>query len=153
LNRIARGHPLALTLASAGVAEHPELGLQDAAITRVVGELARIYLQEINDVLTRRALEAASVVRRATGPLLSAMLEDTDGDDALSRLLELPFVDTGRYGLVVHEAVKDAVADFVRGRTRCDTPPTGAQRGVSCAPRHKRLRPANCGVTPPTCFI
>ncbi|MET0521873.1 MAG: winged helix-turn-helix domain-containing protein [Jiangellaceae bacterium] len=115
LNRIARGHPLALTLASAGVAEHPELGLQDAAITRVVGELARIYLQEINDVLTRRALEAASVVRRATGPLLSAMLEDTDGDDALSRLLELPFVDTGRYGLVVHEAVKDAVADFVRG--------------------------------------
>jgi hypothetical protein len=115
LNRIARGHPLALTLASAGVAEHPELGLQDAAITRVVGELARIYLQEINDVLTRRALEAASVVRRATGPLLSAMLVDTDGDDALSRLLELPFVDTGRYGLVVHEAVKHAVADFVRG--------------------------------------
>jgi hypothetical protein len=115
LNRIARGHPLALTLASAGVVEHPELGLEDAAITRVVGELARLYLLEIDDLLTRRALEAASVVRRATGPLLAAMLEDADGDDALSRLLGLPFVDTGRYGLVVHEAVKDAVADFVRG--------------------------------------
>ena len=114
LNRITRGHPLALTLASAGVVEHPELGLEDAAITRVVGELARMYLQEINDVLSQQALEAASVVRRATGPLLSAMLEDPDGDHAVTRLLELPFVDTGRYGLVVQEAVKEAVADFVR---------------------------------------
>ncbi len=115
LNRVARGHPLALTLGSAGVVEHPELGLEDAAMTRVVDELARLYLNDIDDPLTRRALEASSVVRRATGPVLSAMLADCDGDEALSRLLDQPFVDTARDGLVVHEAVKNAVAEFLRG--------------------------------------
>jgi hypothetical protein len=115
VNRIAQGHPLALTLASAGVAEHPQLLLEDAAMTRVVDELARCYLSDVGDVPTRRALEASSVVRRATGPVLSAMLPGTDGDDALDRLLAQPFVETCRDGLVVHEAVKSAIADFLRG--------------------------------------
>ena len=108
LNRVARGHPLALTLAAAGVAEHPQLALEDAATARVVDELARSYLEGVRTALTRQALEAASVVRRATGPVLSAMLPGVDGDDAVDRLLGQPFVDTCRDGLVVHEAVKDA---------------------------------------------
>jgi len=114
LNRIARGHPLALTLVSAGVSEHPELALEDAAMTRVVEELTRRYLEDVDDPLARRALEAASVVRRATEPLLAAMLEDADGEEALRRLLDLPFVEAGRDGLVVHEAVRDAIAEFLR---------------------------------------
>jgi AAA ATPase domain len=113
LNRIARGHPLALTLASAGAAEHPELGLEDAALTRVVDELSRLFLEDVEDELARRALEAVSVVRRATEPVLSAMLEQEDGAEALRRLLDLPFVDAGRDGLVVHEAVRDAIARFL----------------------------------------
>jgi hypothetical protein len=115
LHRVARGHPLALVLASAGVEEHPQWALEDAAMTRVVDELARSYLDSGDDDLTRHALEAASVVRRATGPLLSAMLPGVDGDDALERLLRLPFVDTCRDGLVVHEAVQGAIAGFLRG--------------------------------------
>jgi hypothetical protein len=114
LNRIARGHPLALTLGSAGVAEHPDLGLEDAAMTRVVDELTRLYLDDVDSPAARRALEAACVVRRATGPVLAAMLEDADEDAALDQLRDLPFVDTGRDGLVVHEAVKAAVAGFLR---------------------------------------
>lgn len=113
LNRIARGHPLALTLVSAGVSEHPELALEDAAMTRVVEELTRRYLEDVDDALARRALEAASVVRRATDPLLAAMLEVADGGEELRRLLDLPFVDAGRDGLVVHEAVRDAIAGFL----------------------------------------
>lgn len=115
LNRIARGHPLALILASAGVSEHPELGLEDAAMTRVVEELTRLYLKDVEDPLSRRALEAASVVRRVTEPVLRAMLEETDGDEVLRHLLDAPFVEAGRDGLVVHEAVRDAVAGFLRG--------------------------------------
>ena len=115
LNRIARGHPLALTLASAGVIEHPQLSLENAAMARVVDELARLYLGDVDDVLTRRALEASSVVRRATQPVLAAMLPDAEGDEALNRLLDQPFVDSCRDGLVVHEAVKVAIADFLRG--------------------------------------
>jgi hypothetical protein len=113
LNRIAQGHPLALTLASAGVSERPELALEDAALTRVVDELSRLYLEDVQDELARRALEAASVVRRATEPVLSAMLEHEDGAEALRRLLDLPFVDAGRDGLVVHEAVRDSIARFL----------------------------------------
>ena len=115
LNRIARGHPLALMLASAGVAEHPELALEDAAMTRVVEELSRLYLEGVDDPLARRALEAACVVRRATEPVLAAMLDQSDGTEAVRRLLDLPFVDAGPDGLVVHEAVRAAVAGFLRG--------------------------------------
>ena len=39
LARIARGHPLALVLAAAGVSEHPELSLGNAALTCVVNTL------------------------------------------------------------------------------------------------------------------
>ncbi len=112
LNRIARGHPLALTLAAAGVAEHPQLALEDAAAARVVAELARLYLEEAPDPQARRVLEAASVIRRATEPLLTAMLEDSS--DVLHPLLELPFVETSRDGIVVHDAVREAVADNLR---------------------------------------
>jgi hypothetical protein len=73
LNRIAHGHPLALTLASAAARERPGLILEEAATTPVVTELARIYLQDAPDPLTRRALGAAAVVRRVTRPLLGAM--------------------------------------------------------------------------------
>jgi Transcriptional regulatory protein, C terminal len=116
LNRIARGHPLALTLASAGLAEHPELALEDAAMTRVVEELTRLFLEEVEDPVAQRALEAASVVRRITEPVLAAMLGEADGGDSLRRLLDLPFVDVGRDGLIVHEAVRDAVAGFLQGK-------------------------------------
>ncbi|MEO8289734.1 MAG: winged helix-turn-helix domain-containing protein [Gaiellaceae bacterium] len=115
LNRIARGHPLALVLASAGVAEHPELALEDAAMTRVVAELTRLYLEDVDDPLAREALEAASVVRRATAPLLAAMLENGDGTEAVRRLVELPFVEAGRDGLFIHDAVREAVGGFLRG--------------------------------------
>ena len=115
LNRIAHGHPLALTLAAAGVAEHPDLELEEAASGRVIDELARLYLEEVDDPLTRRALEAASVVRRSTEPLLGAMLEGEDPAQALERILHLPFVEAGRDGVIVHEAVRDAIGGFLRG--------------------------------------
>ncbi len=115
LNRVARGHPFALTLASAGMVEHPQMALEDAAMARVVDELARSYLDAADDPLTRHALEAASVVRRATGPVLSAMLPGVDGDAAVDRLLEQPLVAPCRDGLVVHEVVKNAIEEFLRG--------------------------------------
>jgi hypothetical protein len=113
LNRIARGHPLALMLAAAGAAEHPELALEDAATGRVISELTRLYLEDVRDPEARRALEAASVVRRVTEPLLGAMLPETNLGVAMGGLLQLPFVDPGREGLVVHEAVREAIDGFL----------------------------------------
>jgi uncharacterized protein (DUF934 family) len=115
VNRIARGHPLALKLAAAGVAEQPQLQFEEAATARVIDELARLYLRDVDDPVTRRGLEAASVVRRTTEPLLAAMLDEEEPATAFERLLRLPFVEAGRDGLVVHEAVRDAIGTFLRG--------------------------------------
>lgn len=114
LIKIGRGHPLALILASAGVSEHPDLGLEEAATARVVGELARLYLEDVDDPSARRALEAASVVRTVTEPLLAAMLGSDEPAEALQALLRIPFVEAARDGLVVHEAVRESVGSFLR---------------------------------------
>ena len=81
----------------------------------LVAELARLYLEEVPDPVTRRSLEAASVVRRTTEPVLGAMLDGAEADAAMDRLLELPFVTAGRDGLLVHDAVREAIAGFLRG--------------------------------------
>lgn len=114
LNRIARGHPLALTLAASAATERQDLALEEAATQRVVEELTRIFLADIEDPLTREAVDAASVVRRMTQPLLRAMLPDAAPQDAFARLRALPFVEAGRDGLVVHEAVRQVSATALR---------------------------------------
>lgn len=60
--------------------------------------------------MTREALDAASVVRRTTQSLLRAMLPDVAPQDALEKLRALPFIETGREGLVLHQAVQEAVS-------------------------------------------
>ena len=114
LNRLARGHPLALRLASAAAADRPDMNLEDVTLQQIIEQLARLYLTEVSDPLTRRALEAASVVRRATVPLLGAMLPDMAPVDGVERLRALPFVETARDGLIVHEAVQQAIAAALR---------------------------------------
>jgi Transcriptional regulatory protein, C terminal/AAA ATPase domain len=113
LNRIARGHPLALTLASAAARERPDLMVEEAATTRVVTELSRIYLEAAGGPLTRRAIEAASVVRRVTQPLLGTMLADSSPRDVFDRLLNLPFTDLVSDGVFVHDAVRDSISTFL----------------------------------------
>jgi hypothetical protein len=110
LNRIARGHPLALRLAAAGVGERPDLSLEDAATQPVIAELTRLYLEDVRDPVTREALDAASVVRRTTQSLLRAMVPALAPQDAFERLRALPFVETARDGLVLHEAVQQAIS-------------------------------------------
>ena len=114
INRIARGHPLALKLGASAVTERQDLGLEEAATQRVVEELTRLFLADIEDPLTRQALDAASVVRRTTQPLLRAMLPQVSPQDAFERLRALPFVETSRDGLVLHDAVRQASAAALR---------------------------------------
>ena len=114
ISRIARGHPLALKLAASAVTERQDLALEEAAIQRVVEELTRLFLADVEDPLTRQALDAASVVRRTTQPLLRAMLPDAAPQDVFERLRALPFVETSRDGLVLHEAVRQAGAAALR---------------------------------------
>jgi DNA-binding winged helix-turn-helix (wHTH) protein len=66
------------------------------------------------DLSTRRALDAASLVRRPTLSLLAAMLPDAEPQAAFDSLGRLPFVELRADGLLVHDAVRDGVAAYLR---------------------------------------
>ena len=115
VNRIARGHPLALTLAAITLRSSvDDPTLEDLVFHRVVDELARRHLADIGDPVTRRAVEAASVVRSVTMPLLGAMLPDVAPTDAYERLRSLPLMRLSREGLQLHDVVRDAIARELR---------------------------------------
>ncbi|MBJ7520545.1 MAG: winged helix-turn-helix transcriptional regulator [Solirubrobacteraceae bacterium] len=111
VHRLAHGHPLSLRLAASALAARPELTLDQAAVPAVVDELAALYLDGL-DPPTRRALDAAAVVRRPTRSVLAAMLGD--GDDAWRRIDALPFASTGPDGLVLHDTVREALDAMLR---------------------------------------
>jgi serine/threonine protein kinase len=114
INNVAQGHPLALTLAASSLANREDPVFEDLAIHRVIQELTQLYLSEITDQLTRRALEAACVLRRVTVSLLRAMLTDTPPQDAFVRLRSLPFVHISLDGLHINDSVKQVIATTLR---------------------------------------
>ncbi len=110
VNRVARGHPLALTLAAITLQSVDDPELEELAFHRIVGELARRHLAEIRDPITRRAVEAAALLRTVTAPLLGAMLPDVAPSDVYERLRSLPLMRLSRDGLQLHDTVRDAIA-------------------------------------------
>uniref|UniRef100_Q020D0 Response regulator receiver protein n=1 Tax=Solibacter usitatus (strain Ellin6076) TaxID=234267 RepID=Q020D0_SOLUE len=116
LEGLCRGHPLALTLAVSLQGSERTMALSAGIGQRIIEELSRLYVSDISDPQTRLVLEAASVVRRVTLPLLGAMLPDASPLDAQERLRALPFVQADREGLLVHDAVRDALALTLRAR-------------------------------------
>jgi DNA-binding winged helix-turn-helix (wHTH) protein len=113
VNRVARGHPLSLQLAASALAARPDLPLEQVASSAVVGQLAELYLEGL-DQATRRALDAAALVRRTTRSLLRAMLPDLDADEAFARVEALPFTQLAPDGLMLHDTVRDAVDATLR---------------------------------------
>jgi len=113
VNRIARGHPLALRLATTGGPERPAVPVPDGAVDAIVEHLGRLYLDRL-DAPTRRALAAASVTRRTTLALLEAMLPGDPPWEAFDRLRRLPFVHLGADGLVIHDTMHAVAAALLR---------------------------------------
>jgi len=113
---ICHGQPLALSLAASMQIGERTMALGAAVGQRIVEELSQLYVSDISDANTRRALEAASVVRRVTVPLLAAMLPDASPQDAQERIRALPFVQGDRDGLHIHDAVREAIALTLRAQ-------------------------------------
>jgi hypothetical protein len=109
LNRIARGHPLALALGSALYFSGGQVRGSTATNHQVLEHLAGLFLEGA-DSETIQVVQAACLVRTATAPLLAAMLPDIPVDVSLNRLRKLPFVSAGPHGPLVHEAVRGPVA-------------------------------------------
>jgi hypothetical protein len=114
INRVAQGHPLALTLAASSLGTREGAAFEDLAVHRVIQELTQLYLAEVADPVSRRALEAACVLRRVTISLLRAILPDTPPQEIFSRLRALPFVQIDLDGLHVHDSVKQVIAASLR---------------------------------------
>jgi hypothetical protein len=115
LNRVARGHPLALSL---GLGLHSAGGqVRGITATRqeVLEHMAALFLEDA-DSETTQVVQAACLIRTATAPLLAAMLPHVPTDQALDRLRGLPFVSIGPHGLLVHEAVRGPVAAALKSR-------------------------------------
>jgi DNA-binding response OmpR family regulator len=79
----------------------------------IVQELARLYVDGL-DPVTRRALDAAAVVRRTTLTLLEAMLPEDDPALLFGALRTLPFVELGADGLIVHDTVRAATSALLQ---------------------------------------
>ena len=115
LNRVAHGHPLALSL---GLALYSAGGqVRGSAATRheVLEHMAALFLEDA-DSRTTEIVQAACLVRTATAPLLAAMLPQIPADEALDRLRALPFVSVGPHGLLVHDAVRGPVTAALKSR-------------------------------------
>jgi hypothetical protein len=115
LNRVAHGHPLALSL---GLALHSAGGqLRGSAAThhQVLEHMAALFLEGA-DSETKQVVQATCLVRTATEPLMAAMLPHIPADEALDRLRALPFVSAGPHGLLVHDAVRGPVTAALKSR-------------------------------------
>ena len=100
LNRVGRGHPLALSL---GLALYSAGGhVRGGAGThhQVLEHMAALFLEDA-DAETTQVVRAACLVRTATAPLLAAMLPHIPADEALDRLRALPFVSVGAHNLML----------------------------------------------------
>jgi len=115
LNRVARGHPMALSLGLALYLVGDRVRGSAATRHQVMEHMASLFLEDA-DSETKQALEAACLVRTATAPLLSAMLPNIPAEDALKRLRALPFVSAGPHGLLVHDAVRGPVTAALKSR-------------------------------------
>jgi hypothetical protein len=115
LNRIAHGHPLALSLGLALYFAGGHVRGSAAARHQVLEHMAALFLEGA-DSQTTQVVQAACLVRTGTAPLLAAMLPHIPTDEALDRLRALPFVSVGPHGLLVHDAVRGPVSAAFKSR-------------------------------------
>jgi Transcriptional regulatory protein, C terminal/AAA ATPase domain len=145
INRLARGHPLALGMATSIVLSEAGRTIDETGLHQVIEALSRSYIEAVPDAITRRALEASSVVRCVTEPLLHALLPETPPRDTLERLAALPFVEPGRDGVFIHDAVRSAIASSLATR---DPDSHRAYRRAAWAFLQNRLRLAHGRIEP-----
>jgi DNA-binding CsgD family transcriptional regulator len=98
IRAFARGHPLAAVAAAEALGRRPGLPLGSGAPAEVVEELFTVMLDDLGP--RERALaEAASVLRRVTLPLLAAIVDEPDIEQAWQTLRGLPFTVTTAAGV------------------------------------------------------
>ena len=98
IRTFARGHPLAVVVAGEALARRPDLPLGAGAPAEVVEELFAAMLDDLAS-RERAVVEAASVLRRVTLPLLAAVVDEPDVEQAWHTLRGMPFTVTTAAGV------------------------------------------------------
>ena len=108
-----RGHPMALRLAISSGRKFLNDIPGDLVRHQIIMQLSDIFLADL-DLVTRRALEAMSTVRRTTQTLLAAMLDIPDAADIYDRIQGLSVIERRNDGLALHPTVQEAIAVQLR---------------------------------------
>ena len=77
-------------------------------------ELLRRFREAAPDDRLQQSVEAMSVVRRVTEPMLRALVPGDDTADRYEALSALPFVESRRDGLALSDTMRHAVADRLK---------------------------------------
>jgi len=131
----SHGHPLALSLAADAAMQGDAESFDPIESPDLVGTLVRRFLERVPTTRHRRAVEACSLVRVCTEPLLTALLESVRDDDEpagvsqdgrgmpligahdlFSWLRSLSFIETSPEGIFPHDIVRSAVTADLRWR-------------------------------------
>jgi DNA-binding CsgD family transcriptional regulator len=98
IRAFARGHPLAVVVTAEALARRPGLVLGSGAPADAVEELFSVIVDDL-PLPERGTVEAVSVLRRVTMPLLAAVVDGQDVEEAWRTLRSLPFTTTTAAGL------------------------------------------------------
>ncbi|MFJ2261584.1 ATP-binding protein [Streptomyces sp. NPDC087844] len=112
----ARGHPLALALASDGSGSAFAAGARENPPHDVISALLARVVDDVPSPLHRQALEVCAHTRTTTQDLLRAALPIEDAAPLFDWLKRLPFVAAGNSGLYPHDVVRDALDHDLRWR-------------------------------------
>ncbi len=82
----------------------------DASAEQSPEDLARRYLEEVPQSEIRQVLDAVSVIRRITRPMLAALCPEIPVDELFEKLADLSFVESRRDGLAIQESVHKVIA-------------------------------------------
>lgn len=104
------GHPLTLMLAAAAIREGRFMWPQGAPLQHALEKLTEMFLADVGDPVTRQLLEGVGVTRRITVSLLRALFPELTPRDVYERLRNLPFIDVTEDGLIIHDAVREAIS-------------------------------------------
>ncbi len=113
------GHPLALSLVADVFAQRPDVQFQPENVPDVVQTLLAQFAQKVPGPAHRAALEACSMVRLMTVPLLAEMLAlptTEEANEFFAWLHGLSFIESGSEGLFPHDLAREALATDVHWR-------------------------------------
>lgn len=137
VRRFAQGHPLAVVVAGEALARRHALPVGSGPPAEVVEELFAVMLDDLGP-RERAIAEAASVLRRVTLPLLAAVIDEPDVEQAWHILRGLPFTVTTAVGVEFSGLAAPVLLEALelRDPARVRTLRTRAARAILDSPAH-----------------